>query len=79
MNQVIKILMERDGNTKEEAESRLTECRHLCNECLAADDYEGAEDTIMRARKIRLPANSVLKWITYLIFWDSPQASIFVF
>ena len=46
MNEVVKILMERDGNTKEEAENRLAECRRLCNECLAADDYEGVETTI---------------------------------
>ncbi len=46
MNQVVKILMERDGTTKEEAENRLAECRRLCNECLKVGDYNGVEDTI---------------------------------
>ncbi len=46
MNKVVKILMKRDGNTKEEAESRLAECRSLCYDCLADGSYEDVEDTI---------------------------------
>jgi len=46
MNRVVEILMKRDGNTKEKAENRLDECRRLCDECLAAGDYDGVEDTI---------------------------------
>ncbi len=46
MNRVVGILMKRDDITKEEAESRLAECRRLCDECLEAGDYNGVEDTI---------------------------------
>ena len=47
MNQVVEILMERDGNTKAEAESRLAECRRLCDEYLATGDYIMIDDIIM--------------------------------
>lgn len=46
MNRVVGILMKRDHNTKEEAESRLAECRRLCDECLVSGDYESMEDMI---------------------------------
>lgn len=42
MEQVIKILMERDGNTREEAESRIQETRELL---LSSDLWES--DQIM--------------------------------
>lgn len=42
MEQVIKILMERDGNTREEAESRIQETRELL---LSSDPWES--DQIM--------------------------------
>ncbi len=46
MNKVVEILMKRDGNTKEEAESRLAECRSLCYDCPANGSYEDIEDMI---------------------------------
>lgn len=46
MNRVVGILMKRDSVTKEEAESRLAECRRLCDECLEDGNYDGVEDTI---------------------------------
>lgn len=46
MNEVVKILMERDGNIKEEAESRLAESRQLCYDILAEGSYENVEDTV---------------------------------
>jgi hypothetical protein len=43
MNQVVEILMNRDGCTQEEAEQRLAECRALCEESL---NYLEVEDII---------------------------------
>lgn len=54
MNRVVEILMKRDGNTKEEAESRLAECRRLCAEYLAAGDYIMIDDMIMEELGLEL-------------------------
>lgn len=45
MNRVIRILMEWDGDTKEEAEERLQEVRQLVEE--SRYDYECVEQIIM--------------------------------
>lgn len=39
MNNVVKILMERDGNTQEEAEIRVNEVREMMADC----DYDPIE------------------------------------
>ena len=46
MNKVVKILMERDGLTRYEAEIQVQECREALNngETAAIKDYLGLED-----------------------------------
>lgn len=46
MDRVVDILMERDGLTRQEAEELVAECRGACLDCLAEDDYAGAEDAV---------------------------------
>ena len=45
-NEVVEILVRRDGCTRKEAEARVRECRQTIRECLAVGDYTGAEDAI---------------------------------
>jgi hypothetical protein len=44
MRRVVKILMERDGYSKEEAIEIVNNCREEMNEAIADGDYELAED-----------------------------------
>lgn len=59
MEQVIKILMERDGNTREEAESRIQETRELL---LSSDPWES--DQIM-ANELGLEPDYIFDIIGY--------------
>lgn len=45
MNRVVQILIERDGNTQEEAEDRLNEVRDMIEDC--AYNYEEVAGTVM--------------------------------
>ena len=47
MNRVVKILMERDGYSKENAYDLVNEVRAEMQEAIADGDYELAEDIIM--------------------------------
>lgn len=47
MGRIEEILMKRDGDSREEAISRVEDCRELCNECIAMGDFTGVEQMIM--------------------------------
>ena len=46
MNRVVKILMERDDMTREEAESRVEEVQELLEGAVIAGSYNAAEDIL---------------------------------
>lgn len=46
MNEVVRILMKRDGNTKEEAIARFKYCQDLLKDAIQFGDYEEAEDIL---------------------------------
>lgn len=46
MNRVVKILMERDGYSKEEAIEIVNDCREEMQEAIADGDYDLAEDIL---------------------------------
>lgn len=46
MNRVVKILMERDGITEQEARELIEETREEIESCVSCGDFEGAEDAI---------------------------------
>jgi hypothetical protein len=46
MNRVVKILMDRDGITKEEAIEQIRECKAEMMDCIECGDYSGAEDVL---------------------------------
>ena len=45
-NRVIKILMNRDGITRDEAVSRINECQEMIEEAMVEGDFEGVDDII---------------------------------
>lgn len=46
MNRVVRILMNRDGYSEEEAIEIVNDCREEMNEAIANGDYELAEDIL---------------------------------
>ncbi len=46
MNRVVKILMERDDMTREEAESRVEEVQELLEDAVTTGSYNKAEDIL---------------------------------
>lgn len=46
MNRVVKILMKRDGYSKEEAIEMVNDCREEMNAAIASGDYDLAEDIL---------------------------------
>lgn len=47
MNRVVKILMERDGMTEEEAREEVAYCRELMNEAIANGDLFEVEEILL--------------------------------
>lgn len=47
MNRVIKILMDRDDLTEQEAKERVNEVRDMMYECMESGDSFGAEEILM--------------------------------
>lgn len=46
MNRVVEILMNRDGNTKQEAEKRVQETRMMMYEAIEAGNFDEAEQVV---------------------------------
>ena len=45
-NELVNVLMKRDGMTKEQAIQEIEEAREAMYECIEDGDYEGAEDIL---------------------------------
>ena len=46
MNEIVELLMKRDGISRNEAELIVDECAEAIDECARKGDYFGAEDAI---------------------------------
>ena len=47
MNRVVEILMQRDGNTEQEAEKRIQETRTMMYEAIEVGNFDEAEQVIV--------------------------------
>lgn len=45
-SKLMKVLMERDGMTREQAREEIQEAREAVYECIEYGDYEGAEEVL---------------------------------